>query len=109
MTTKAGILDAWQRRMHRLDQAEDLEFVWQTARAMLAGRIMRRGVDLDEVLTTSPATYLHAGLVYLHELAQDDEGLERERRLLEQALQDEALAWSKANVTPQPGGSEQWA
>lgn len=106
--TEAEIRAAWLRFMHRSDLAEDLDFVWRTARAMISARSMRRAPDLDAILNDTPQVYLHAGLVYLHELAQDEEGIARERDLLRQAMQDEALAWSRANVTPKPGATE-WA
>lgn len=106
--TEAQIRAAWRRYMHRADIEDDLDFVWATARAMVSARAMRRAPDLDQMLEDAPHVFLHAGLVYLHELAQDDDGLARERDLLRQALQDEALAWSAANVTPKPGATT-WA
>lgn len=106
--TEAYIRTAWARYMARTDLDEDIDFVWATARAMISARVMRRQVDLDAILADTPHVYLHAGLVYLHERAQDDEGLAREQGLLAQAIQDEALAWSHANVTPKPGATT-WA
>jgi hypothetical protein len=53
------------------------------AAARIAERQMYAGpIPLPE---EGPRLWLHAGLVSLHELAQDDEGLARERELLERA------------------------
>jgi hypothetical protein len=77
---------AWLRWMHRNDLAADLA----TVETMAAARIAERQMHLGDppLPEDAPRLWLHAGLVSLHELAQDDEGLMREQELLERAEVD---------------------
>jgi hypothetical protein len=70
---------AWIRYMHRTDIEADLGDVEAYARSEVGNRLM--GPTADQALTDAPQTWLHAGLVYLHELAADDDGLAREAEM----------------------------
>lgn len=91
---------AWVRFMHRRDLTADLPTIWTFARDRIGNQIMRANPDLDEILSRSPLVYLHAGLVHLHELAQDDTGMARELQLFTDALAASERQWSLQNVTP---------
>ncbi len=45
---------------------------------------------------------LHLGLVYLHELAQDDEGMMREMARADDAIRDYAMKYSIENCDATP-------
>lgn len=87
------------RWMHRNDVQADMPTVWTMADAKIAERMMRDSASMPTT-EIAPRLWLHAGLVYLHELAHDDDGLMREAALFDQAVQDEAFRWSIDNVTP---------
>lgn len=86
--TEAEVEAAWTRYMHRSDLSADLPTIWTMAESKISERIMAAAPDPVDVMAAHPRTYLHAGLVYLHELAQDDEGLMRETALFDAAMVD---------------------
>ncbi|QDY70128.1 hypothetical protein [Qingshengfaniella alkalisoli] len=80
---------AWIRWMHRKDVQADLAAVEAFALEHVRDRLMLSDVpDVldDEAVAAMPGVWLHAGLVSLHELAQDDEGLTREMQMFEEAV-----------------------
>jgi hypothetical protein len=82
---------AWLRWMHRNDLEADLATVETMAHERIAERLMYAtdGVEpWPPAPETAPRLWLHAGLVSLHQLAQDDEGLMREQELFERAAVD---------------------
>lgn len=89
--TLQEIRDAWLRWIHRRDVAADLDTVEVFATAQVANSLMYR-LDviepIDDAVARMPNLFLHAGLVYLHELAQDDEGLAREKAMFDAAVTD---------------------
>lgn len=84
--TMAEMRDAWVRYMHRNDLAADLDLVEAMAFSRINERLFQVPDDPLELLDTSPQVVLHSGLMSLHELAQDDEGLGREATLFEAAI-----------------------
>ena len=95
--TIADILAAWVRWMHRNDLTADLVTVQAMAEAMIVNAIMQKDPDLADVLAVAPTAYLHAGLVYLHELAMDDAGMQREADMFQKAIADYSMRWSLTN------------
>ena len=89
---------AWLRFMHRRDIEADLATIDELAAERIATRIMVD--DLAPTPEQSPRLWLHAGLASLHELAQDDESLQREAALFEAAAVDYHFRWSQDNVIP---------
>ena len=87
---------AWLRWMHRMDLETDLAVVDDLTYERIRDRLMYGLPDaaIDPVTNLSalcvlmPRVVHHAGLVSLHELAQDDEGLSRELGLLDGAITD---------------------
>lgn len=74
-------LDAiWERYMHRTDLAADLDEVYRWATQAILTRLMRSDTDTDKILEDFPSLYVHAGLIRLHQLAQDDDGAMRENQ-----------------------------
>jgi hypothetical protein len=85
------IRDAWLRWLHRKDVAADLDTVQALAESMIKNTLLQDEPDLTLVLASAPGAYLHGGLVYLHELAQDSDGLALERELYAAAIGDYAM------------------
>lgn len=86
---------AWLRWMHRNDLMADLDTVQALATARMSDRITYTrdpAQTLDEWITAAPDAWLHAGLISLHELAQDDAGLDREMGLFAKAMGDHNMA-----------------
>lgn len=83
--TEVELFAGWTRYMHRNDITADLPTVKGYADEAITGRLMFSVVDLDDILANHPRMHLHAGLMYLHELAQDDPGLGREAQRFETA------------------------
>lgn len=86
--TEAEIEATWLRWAHRQDVEADLPALQAYARGMLTGRIMVAGLDWSDTLELEPRAYLAAGLIMIHDLAQDDESIMREREAFEDALRD---------------------
>jgi hypothetical protein len=74
--------------MHRTDLDADLDDTYLFATAKIVNRMMQPGLDINEVLAEQPQVLVHAGLVYLAELAQDDVQMQREQTLFENAHSD---------------------
>ena len=83
---------AWLRWMHRVDLSADLDTVQELTFARITQRLMypapEAGWDIDELVEAMPTVWHHGGLMSLHQLAQDDEGLAREGQLFDQAVTD---------------------
>ena len=90
--TLAEMREAWLRWMHRRDLEADLATVQDLTLARITQRLMypapEAGWDIDELVEAMPTVWHHGGLMSLHELAQDDEGLSRESQLFDQAVTD---------------------
>lgn len=99
MATIENIRDAWVRYAHRSDLTADLALVEEMAWSRIRNRLFELPDDLDTLLTDSPQTVLHAGLMSIHELAQDDDGLGREATLFEAAIGDYA---QRLSLTTRP-------
>lgn len=69
---------AWTRFMHRNDMEADFPTVWIMANNMIENNLMYTPIDLDGLLADEPQLFLHGGLLYLAEIAQDDQQLQRE-------------------------------
>lgn len=96
-----------QRFIHRTDIEPDLETVWMLASGNFHKSWLKAGTELlfsdrDELLKAAGRPLHHAGLMVLHELAQDDAGLLRETQLFADAMQDFVHWWSINNVSPDP-------
>jgi hypothetical protein len=99
---------AWQRWMHRRDMNVDLPIVDELTRERIMARLMYIPEPdpvpddwLEWAAETMPRVAHHAGLVSLHELAQDDEGLQRELALFDRAMKDHHFQRSINTVTPE--------
>lgn len=86
---------AWLRWMHRKDIEADLAVVDELTLARIQERLMYIPLidpPPEDLLAwfaeNTPRLVHHAGLVSLHQLAQDDEGLSRELGLFDQAMKD---------------------
>jgi len=93
--------------MHRNDIQADLPTVYAYAGNLIKQRYLGE-IDLDEAGEDFPNQsnmWLHGGLVYLHELAQDDAGLQREAVLFDNALGDYTFFTSLKTPAPQMTGS----
>jgi hypothetical protein len=85
--TQAELYNAWQRYMHRSDLSADMDLTYKLAVEMVTERLMHAGMTAPQIQDEHHSSFLHAGLCYLHELAQDDEGRSRELRAFEDAIQ----------------------
>lgn len=91
--TEAELFSVWERFMHRNDLSADLDTVYVIAKERVNERLLQ-DADITEILADRPRVLIHAGLVYLNELAQDDEGINREQGFFEDALRDLSIALS---------------
>ena len=100
--TEQELKDQWTRFMHRNDLAADLDEIYGYAAQLVYERLISiTAPSIDDIVANSPRPMPHAGLIYLHELAQDDNGMMREMDRFESAIQDYALRTSINNVDPQ--------
>ena len=97
----------WVRYMHRNDIAQDFATTYLLATEAIKTRLMYvyddTTVPFDEyILAEAPQLYVHAGLLQLAEMAQDDTQLERETMKFGQAAKDWQLYRSiKEDPAPQ--------
>ncbi len=88
--TETEIREAWLRWMHRRDVEADLDTIMELAAALVIDRLKYSppdaGWDREELIAAIPRAWLHAGLIHLHELAQDDAGGSRETQLFQRAM-----------------------
>jgi len=103
--TRSEWNERMQRWMHRRDIAADLDAIWEFATAQFYNSWLKSDArDLyatdDDLCEAAPSPMLHAGLMYLHELAQDDEGVQRESRFFGTAMEDFVLNYSISNIQP---------
>ncbi len=68
----------WTRWMHRNDIEADLSDVLLFASAAAIDRMMNTNLTIEIILDEAPQIVFHAGMMYLAELVQDDEQLQRE-------------------------------
>ena len=99
--TQQELKDQWLRFMHRNDIVGDVEEIYGYAAQLVYERLISISQpSIDDIVANSPRPMLHAGLIYLHELAQDDNGIMREMDRFESAIQDYAMRTSINNVDP---------
>ena len=99
--TEQELKDQWVRYMHRKDIVADLDEIYGYAAQLVYERLFSfSDVSIDDITANSPRPMLHAGLIYLHELAQDDNGVMREMDRFESAIQDYAIRTSVNNTDP---------
>ncbi len=98
--TQQELEDTWIRYMHRSDLQADIATTNILANQRVLQRLMRSDTDLADILADSPALLVHAGLMALMELAQDDTGLGRESQLFEDAASGYAMKYSIDNIDP---------
>lgn len=98
--TQQELYDVWTRWMHRNDLTADLDTIYTFAAEKVNERLLFKVVDVADILANSPRMLVHAGLWYLHEMAQDDVGLQREMTLFEDAVVDFSLRTSLNNTNP---------
>ena len=99
--TRQELYDLWGRYMRRMDLGGDYDAVYVMVAQMISERLISiTAPDIDAMLATSPRPLVHGGLLYLHELAQDNDGLMREHERFETALQDYGIRTSIDNVAP---------
>ena len=86
--TPDEIRAAWARFMHRGDLSADMTAVEIFAIERIVERLTftPEWQSADDGMADAPLLFLHAGLIYLHELAQDDEGMAREISAFEDAV-----------------------
>lgn len=100
--TKTELYAYWERWMHRNDLTADLDTVYASAAQLVNESLISiASPDIDAILANSPRPLQHAGLVYLHQLAQDNDGMSRELSMFREAITDYALRTSINNVVPQ--------
>jgi hypothetical protein len=98
--TEAELHSLWARFMHRSDLEADLEAIFALASERVKNRLLWIDPDIATILVDAPGCMLHAGLMLLHELAQDDEGIAREAQLFDVACSAYSMRHSLQNVTP---------
>ena len=99
----------WTRWMHRRDLTADLDTVYALATDRVAGSLMSSTMTVTDILANYPRMLQHAGLVYLHELAQDAEGEQRELRHFNDALADFEFRQSRVdNPAPAMARNPAW-
>lgn len=100
--TLEELQEAWVRWMHRNDIEADIATVTSLALQKVQQRLMyehdKTSEFTENLIRTSSAMFLHAGLIYLHELAQDDEGGARETQLYEDAIRNHNF-WNSLNTS----------
>jgi hypothetical protein len=99
--TISELYAAWARYMHRNDLSADLDTTFTFASKRIENAMLHSPVDLPQLLIDEPQLYLHAGLMQLAELAQDDEQAQRERSLFTVAASDYQLQRSLKTSTGQ--------
>lgn len=102
--TKQELYAIWQRWVHRNDLTADLDEIYRQADQTIHDRVLQP-VTTGEILETYPNLFVHAGLVKLHTLAQDDEGMMREGQLLADAFTTWHMRYSQ---TRSPGPRTPW-
>ena len=96
--TLSELKAVWQRYIHRTDLSADTDTVYTLISEQIPHRLISfPDVDMDTILATYPRMLVHGGLAYLHELAQDDEGMQREMMRTDDAIRDFSLWYSIYN------------
>ena len=107
--TEAELKAFWIRWMHRRDIELDAETVLDLARDRVEGSLMSSTMTVSDILANYPRMLQHAGLIYLHELAQDAEGEQREIRHYNDALADFEFRQSRVdNPDPSMARNPSW-
>ena len=88
--TVSELYEIWTRYMHRSDLSADLNEVFRGSEQLIQTRLMfpATQADLDDILANWGSLYVHAGLIRLHELAQNDEGMMRESGMFGPLIDD---------------------
>ena len=81
--------------MHRNDMTTDLETVYILTGSLIAEKLKRPVASFTDLLASNPRAYVHGGLAYLHEIAQDDAGYAREMQRLDDTISDLAIQVSR--------------
>jgi len=94
--TEQELMDRWSRWMHNSGTDADLTRVYLMATTLVAQRALFP-VDVPTILADDTGGNMlhHAGLIYLHELARDSEGVAMETQAFDQALSDYSLYRSR--------------
>ena len=108
--TVEEIRAAWVRWMHRRDMTDDLDTVEAFARNTIRERIMFKQPNNDDLELYGSQVLFQAGMMYLHQLAQDDDGLARVTQLFAASCDDYVIGLSirnrpTATATLNAGGS----
>ena len=98
--TKQELYAIWERGMHRNDLAADLDDVYLFASEVSVNSMMYADATVDDLLLTAPQIMVHAGLMYLAELAQDDVQLERETMKFRTSTGDWQMRRSVQTLSP---------
>lgn len=86
--TADELQQGWLRWMHNSGVEADLDRVFLMASTRAVQRLMF-AVDVPTLLEDETGINVlhHAGLIYLHELARDTEGLQMEQSMFEEAVE----------------------
>ena len=96
--TEEELQNIWTRWMHRNDLQEDLDTVYLMASTKTVQRLLLP-VLIEDLMTEAPRIMVHAGLIYLHQLARDDAGQRQEMTHFEDACQEYSL-WKSRDMRP---------
>ena len=100
--TESEIEAAWIRWAHRQDIDADISDVRAFAQGHTNNRILIDGVTYLDTIAAAPQAYLSAGLIYIHDLAQDDESLQRELAMFDNAISGWMIKRSVENGPARP-------
>ena len=100
--TLVEIQAQWVRYMHRNDLTADMAATTVYARNLIGNRIMRITTDaeIDTLMVDAPQLWLNAGLIWLAELAMDNDTLARSMDRFTSDINDYQIAYSINFVEP---------
>ena len=102
--TKSELYAVWTRWAHRQDLSPDYDTIYELAGQRIADSAMRvmPPEELDEILATSPAVWLQAGLVELFQLSRNNQAImEADARFVD-VLGKYLMQWSLTNTKANP-------
>lgn len=100
--TVSELYAIWRRYAHRNSTAltdDDLAQIHTWAQSRVTEALLCD--PPDDMATNAPLMVMHAGLIYIHQWAQDDEGILRETAMFQQACENYTLRKSLDEITPQ--------